>query len=142
MNLMQLYGAESLMRKLGAKADGYGGDKLEAAVTSAALIVENAARNNAPYKTGTLKRSVDHETVEKSSERVVVAVGTDLEYAAIQEFGGTIESKSGYLVFQTEDGEWHSVSSVQIPAKPYLRPGLDENKDKVIKEIRDALRSL
>jgi len=141
MSFINLIGAESLMRKLAGKVEEYDG-KLEAAVTSAALIVENEARNKAPYKTGTLKRSVDHETVEKSSERVVVAVGTDLEYAAIQEFGGTIESKSGYLVFQTEDGEWHSVSSVQIPAKPYLRPGLDENKDKVIKEIRDALRSL
>jgi HK97 gp10 family phage protein len=135
-------GAASLMKKLEQKTDEYA-NKLEAAVTSAALIVENDAKDKAPYKTGTLKRSITHETKEKSHERVVVAVGTNLIYAGILEFGGTIESKSGgYLVFKTDDGEWHSVSSVQIPARPYLRPALDQNKAKIVKEIGDALRSL
>jgi HK97 gp10 family phage protein len=135
-------GAESLLKKVEAKSDEYA-DKLEAAVTSAALLVENDAKDKAPYKTGTLKRSIHHETVEKSAQRVVVAVGTNLEYAAIHEFGGIIEAKNGpYLVFRTGDGEWHSVTSVQMPARPYLRPALDENKDAIVKEIREALRSL
>ena len=136
---MALHGAESLMKKLAAKKLLYE-SRLEAATTAAALIVENAAKNNAPYVTGTLKRSIDHQTKEKSVEKVVVVVGTNVEYAAIQEFGGTITAKNApNLVFQTADGEWHSVPSVEIPAQPYLRPALDENREKVKDKIREVL---
>jgi hypothetical protein len=39
-------------------------------------------------------------------------------YAAIHEYGGTIRAVNApYLVFQTPDGEWHSVKEVTIREK-------------------------
>lgn len=139
---VNVMGVQSVMKSFEAK-DGEYADKLEAAATAGALLLENAAKDNAPYKTGTLKRSIDHETIEKSKDAVFVAVGTNLEYAAIQEFGGTIESKSGgLLVFKTDDGEWHSVPSVTVPAHPYLRPALDEKKEAIVAEVRRVMGGL
>lgn len=48
-------------------------------------------------------------------------------YAAIHEYGGEITPKHGeYLVFQTPDGEWHSVRSVHIREKRYAREAIDD----------------
>lgn len=56
-------------------------------------------------------------------------VGTNLEYAAIHEFGGTIEAKNApRLVFQVAPGEWRTAQSVTIPARPYMRPAADQSR--------------
>jgi HK97 gp10 family phage protein len=100
-------------------------DRLEAASTAGALVVENAARNNAPYLTGTLKDSIGHETAEKSAKQCLVAVGPgsgtdsdeDIGYAVYQEFGTS-----------------------KMPAHPYLRPALDENRAEVVDVMAQVLR--
>jgi HK97 gp10 family phage protein len=111
-----LQGASALMASLKKKEQEYA-DRLEAAATAGALIVQNAASNGAPYLTGTLKDSIDHETVEKSAKACYVAVGTDVEYAAAQEFGTS-----------------------SIPAHPYLRPALEDNRKEVVDIIADVLK--
>jgi HK97 gp10 family phage protein len=138
---IKVLGAKNVLNAFEKRFGEYA-DNLEAAATAGALVLENAARDKAPYKTGTLKRSLTHETIEKSPDAAYVAVGTNLEYAAVQEFGGTIKSKSGYLVFQTEDGQWHSVPSVSVPARPYLRPALDENRGRIVDEVKRVLKGL
>ena len=121
----KIFGIPETIAAIKAKEAAYQ-NKLETAVTSAAMIVENAAKANAPYLSGTLKRSIDHATVEKNMKVVAVAVGTDVDYARIHEFGG-------------KTGRGHAVT---IKARPYLRPALDENRDKVKNEIAGALREL
>ena len=47
-------------------------------------------------------------------------IGTNKPYAAIHQFGGTIEAKNKpYLVFKA-GGSFHSVKQVNIPDRPYL----------------------
>jgi len=102
------------------KLDGNLSSGLEKALTAGALIVQNVAKIKAPYKTGNLKRSIHPETIEKTDIKVIVAVGTDVEYAPYQEFG----------------------TSRGVPAHPYLRPALDENREKVLKEVKAALAAI
>ena len=53
-------------------------------------------------------------------------VGTNLPYAAIHEFGGTIKPKNGkYLKFQI-NGKWIFAKQVTIPKRPYLEPSLKD----------------
>lgn len=140
---VEVKGIAELQSKFKA-IEGRVGDILEMAVNAGAIVVTNEAQNNASRghpsylkrQTGTLVRSIQPHTVSKSNTRVEVAVGSSLEYSRIHEFGGTISAKGGgKLKFQTEDGTWHQVSSVHIPARPYLRPALDEN----IAEIEAAV---
>lgn len=55
-----------------------------------------------------------------------VVIGSNLPYAAIHEFGGTIRAKRGpFLVFRIGKN-WISKKSVVIPSRPFLRPALDD----------------
>ncbi|MTI82586.1 MAG: hypothetical protein FH756_01545 [Firmicutes bacterium] len=126
------------LRRLGDQA----ADKMEAAVKSGALVVQNDAKQRAPYKTGTLRRSIHIETEEKSQDKVTVAVGTDVEYAAIHEFGGVIQPKNANKLHFKIDGKDIFADKVHIPARPYLRPALDENEDGIMREIAQTIRQL
>jgi HK97 gp10 family phage protein len=112
----KITGGKELERNL-EKVKQQFSDKLEAAVKSGALVVQNDAKRRAPYRTGTLRRSIHMETIEKKRDRVEVLVGTDVEYAWRIEYG----------VYNQQP-------------QPYLRPARDENKDEVQREIADALR--
>ena len=86
--------------------------------------MEGAAKRIAPYKTGNLRRSITSTQSRKS-----VTTGTDLIYAAIQEFGGLAGKNK----------------SAKIPAHPYLRPALAEQKagkaiDIITEEIKRILK--
>lgn len=118
----------------------------EAAVLSAALIVVNDAKRKAPVLTGTLRRSIhiggntgktpDFQPTpeapelprpERRGNAVVVFVGTNVPYAARIEFG-----------FAGQDSLGRTYSQA---AKPYLRPALDNNLNKVIQEMAEVLWS-
>jgi HK97 gp10 family phage protein len=133
---VKITGDKELVRKLRRLGDDTGGRLLEAAVVSGALLVQNEAKRKSPLKTGNLRRSIHIGGHSERSElgqsdgsdvggnvasatRAHVLVGTDVIYGAAQEFGTST-----------------------IPAHPYLRPALDEQKDAVRVEIGEALKDL
>jgi HK97 gp10 family phage protein len=80
-------------------------------------------------------------TVKPESDRVVV-IGTDTPYAPIHEYGGVVKAKNGkWLTFQTKDGSWHRVAAVQIPARPFVRPAVDEHKGDVSEAVGESLKA-
>lgn len=139
---VKVKGDRELVLKLRAMADEAAGEALARAATAGALLVENAAKEKAPFKTGSLRRSIHTEVTEQRRDYAEVTVGTDLVYAAQVEFGGTIVPKKGkFLVFEV-DGETVFARSVTQVARPYLRPAFDEKKDAAEKEVGRALRML
>jgi phage gpG-like protein len=78
--------------------------------------VSKTAKENAPHKLGDLRRSIE----SKVTPGKYVEVGTNKKYAMIHEFGGTIHGNP-YLKFQI-NGQWVTVASVTIPARPYMTP--------------------
>jgi HK97 gp10 family phage protein len=154
---LRLEGGESLARKLNALGEAVRGRALERAVVAGALIVQDAAKQRAPYKTGNLRRSIHvggvgdlHDTTGgqiegpvRSPNHVEVLVGTNVEYARQREYGGTITPVNGqWLSWRDAEGTWHRARSVTQAATPYLRPALDENAAAVRTEVGEALRDL
>jgi len=130
---------DRLERKLKHLAALARADVLENALTAGALEIENAAKEKAPYLTGTLRRSLHTETDEKSDRRVSVLVGTDLEYAAMQEFGGVVTPKTAKMLAVEVEGKMVFAKSVTIPAHPYLRPAFDEQRGAAVDVFRQAI---
>ncbi len=92
--------------------------------------------------TGRLRSSIATSRPDTIGNTYFVRIGTNVEYARIHEFGGTITPKKGkYLKFKTLDGFWHSVTSVNIPARPFLRPGIqdEENKQWVLDNLKENI---
>lgn len=76
----------------------------------------------APYKTGTLRRSIT-SLVNRSKEVIEGAVGTNVVYARIQEFGGKAGRNKG----------------VTIQPKYYISRAVDENKEKIRDRFKQYL---
>ena len=90
-----------------------------------------------PYKTGTLKRSITHDITERA-DKLIGTVGSNLVYARIQEYGGTILPKKGkYLRFMV-NGSWVAVKQVTIKPKLYLTRAIKDN----VPGLRKRLKAL
>lgn len=133
-----ILGTANLKAALAKLSDRMAEDALRKAGMAGALLIENAAKQKAPKKTRTLSRSIHSEVIEASRDAVTVQIGTDVEYAAIQEFGGAVHQTNafGMGIEQT----------INIPAQPYLRPALAENGDRagaaagrVLKQLIDEV---
>jgi len=128
------------MRKLSraAKSEAVG-DSLEAGawvIVSRAQELVRTQLNKHP-----LGNLVNNIGIRKQGGAVLAGV-FGVIYAAIHEFGGVITPRSKkYLAFQV-DGQWVYTKKSVIPARPYLRPAVDNNLEEIKQAIIDALRGL
>lgn len=123
-------------------------------------------------RTRQLSRSIHAEISMRGPAVAEAEIGTDLEYGPIHEFGGTIRPKSakylaipvgtykgsplkhprlkiritnaGNLVMVDSMGRVQYVlkTSVEIPARPYMRPAFDEKKQDAIDDMGRAFARL
>lgn len=112
-------------------------EKLKVGLERAAIILQNEVKDNLSdrsgkpqVRTGNLRRSIQVDISE--SDNLKVRVGTNSNYAAIQEFGGVVKAKTAKALKFKIDGLWKSVKSVILTARPYFRPALKSAKDKML----------
>ena len=107
--------------------------KLEQTMGKACAMVERSAKQKAPKDTGALRRSITSK-IEVVDDSIVGIVFTPLEYAPYVEYGTGLFAEEGGRIdvpwnYQDDKGEWHSTSG-QKP-QPYMRPALEENREKI-----------
>ena len=116
--------------------------EMTSAMQQACNLVESAAKDKAPKDTGALRRSITSK-VEVTGNSIEGIVFTPLEYAPYQEYGTGLFAESGNgrktpWVYMDDKGNYHYTRG-QHP-QPYMRPALQENKDKIINMIKGALK--
>ena len=116
---------DSFNAKMGAMAAAAGSAAARRALTSGAMIILNDAKRDAPWKSGTLKRSLHIEPDPDHRGGVAVLIGTNVPYAARLEFGFVGADSLGRIYNQA--------------ARPYLRPAMDNNREAVVQEVGRAL---
>ena len=93
--------------------------------------------------TGNLLGSVQEDELVVFSDGGYVMFGPHTVYAAIHEFGGVILPTNGpYLVFKGKDGNWVMTKSVHMPARPYIRPALDEHGKEALDFMGSTIGSI
>lgn len=117
-------------------------EKLESAVGEACALIEKAAKKKAPKKSGDLRRYIESD-VENTGTAIEGKVFNTLEYAPYVEYGtGLFAEKGGRKDvpwhYKDEKGNWHSTSG-QHP-HPFMRPALNENREKALKLIEKGLK--
>ena len=126
--------ANSLLKRI----DKMGSEtNISAAIGKACALVEGEAKKKAPKDTGALRRSIS--STVKGTEGIVF---TPLEYAPYVEYGtGLFAEKGGRKdvpwYYKDEEGKWH-ITSGQHP-HPYMRPALNENREEVLRLIKEGI---
>ena len=111
--------------------------RLQRALMKACLLVERSAKQKAPKGTGELARSI---TSKVEDEKGIIY--TPLEYAPYIEYGTGLFAEEGGRQdvpwsYQDDEGNWHTTSG--MPPQPYMRPALDENREEIIRVLREGL---
>jgi HK97 gp10 family phage protein len=112
-------------------------EDIERALGKACALLEREAKERAPKGTSELRRSITSKI--ENNEGIVY---TPLEYAPYVEYGTGLFAESGGRkdvpwCYKDDEGEWHSTSG-QKP-KPFMRPALNENREKVINIIKEGI---
>lgn len=112
--------------------------EVKRALGKACALVESSAKQKAPKGNGELRRSITSEV--NDTEGVVF---TPLEYAPYVEFGTGLFAENGGRsdvpwVYKDEKGDWYTTYG-QHP-QPYMRPALDENRQKIIQILKEGIK--
>ena len=110
---------------------------LQSGLAQACALVERSAKQKAPKGNGELRRSISSKV-----EGLKGIVFTPLEYAPYVEYGTGLFAEEGGRIdvpwcYQDDKGEWHNTSG-QAP-HPYMRPALNENREEIIRILKEAL---
>ena len=110
------------------------GEMLMDAAEAGGFVVEGHAKIKAGsgrpgliMRTGALVNSIIVDKIKKSKTFAQVGIGTNLVYARIHELGGIIKNAFGRGII------------VHMPARPYLRPAMDENEPDIRKAVETEL---
>ena len=133
MNI-EFEGAEKLIARLDKMSDEAA---LRKNLETAALLVERSAKQKAPKDTGALRRSITSKV-----EGLEGIIYTPLEYAPYIEYGtGLFAEGNGRKDvpwnYQDDKGNWHSTSGLK--PHPFMRPSLDENREKILKILKEGV---
>lgn len=118
-------------------------ENIEKAMGKACAVVEAAAKQNAPKDTGALRRSISSK-VEVEGKEVIGTIFTPLEYAPYIEYGTGLFAESGGRkdvpwYYQDDKGEWHSTSGMK--PQPFMRPAIEDNRNKIIKILKESIKN-
>lgn len=136
--MVEFIGYDQIMTKL---SDLYDANGIKNGMGKACAAVEAAAKQKAPKDTGALRRSITSK-VEVDDTTIEGDIYTPLEYAPYVEYGTGLFAESGNgrktgWGYKDDEDNWHYTHG-QHP-QPYMRPALNENRDKIIQFIKEGL---
>lgn len=164
---------DQFLAKLTNAVEGVGGGLDAATQHLAAIMTTNIQQSGGTYAPGTPVRdqapSVPGTPPSSKSGRLAQsmtnakirtlawAAGTNVEYARIQEFGGTINHPGGtaykivgpgkavFLKNSNPDAATAKRTkphTITLPPRPFMRPALNNNKDKIGKTFNNRVRAI
>lgn len=130
------------LEKLGSHVRG---EVIQKAALAGGFTIEAHAKLNVRAKfkqhTGMLLGKWEVKVITSNDIGCRVHTSPLMIYARIQELGGTIKAtKAKYLHWVDEQGNHHQAKQVHLPARPYLRPAVNENETAIIDSISGVLK--
>ena len=123
------------------------GEGLKKAALAGGFVIEGNAKINvektfSSKSTGSAGLGGSIQTVvSKSSDKIAeVDVGPTVIYGRIHELGGVILPVHAKLLSWVDNGKRIFAKRVQIPARPYLRPAVDEHEKEIAQAVGFQLK--
>ena len=138
---MKVTGADTLMKKFqDLKLDAY--KSLAAALVAGGFVVSNAAKTDAPYLTGNLRRSIHIATKTADITKPEKKGGGGIEQGIqstreVQRVADTLKAKGKAEILVGTNVDY--AAPQEFLHRAYLRPALDNNRQEVQDEVRRAI---
>jgi HK97 gp10 family phage protein len=134
---MNVQGFKELAEKMKQMAPRLAKNGLRAAVSAAAAVVRNEARNLAPVDTGEMKRDIQmkRERDKRGSADLVASYSVYVRAGKKSRLSGRargVDKDSHYFRFV-------ELGTSKMRAQPFLRPALELRKEDAIDAMRDKL---
>lgn len=135
MSDIKIQGIDGLLDRLDGLVNE---ENIEAALGKACAVVEAAAKKKAPKGEGDLRRSISSKV--DGTEGIVFS---PLEYAPYVEYGTGLFAEEGGRqdvpwIYKDDEGHYHTTSGMK--PQPYMRPALNENRQKILRIIGEGLK--
>jgi HK97 gp10 family phage protein len=120
------------------------GEALQDTVEAGGRVIEANAKINAnsvfsPRATNALANSIVVEATGRGN-KASANIGPTVVYGRIHELGGIIKPvHAKMLSWINEAGERVFAREVHMPARPYLRPAVDDHKGEIIEAMKATL---
>lgn len=140
---IEIEGADELERKLASLERAAGTRIAKDAVGEGGGVIQFYAQKNAlstfsSRQTGALRNSIIVES-RATDTGAEAEIGPHVIYGRIQEFGGTIRPVRAKRLHFVIDGQDVFARQVTLPARPYLRPAVDDHKDQILSVMAEVV---
>ncbi|MBA7515229.1 hypothetical protein ES705_07268 [subsurface metagenome] len=152
-------GAKEFCRWAKLASKGLGDREIEDALMQGGFVFEREIKKNIKSQglidSGNMRDSV--QARPDPVDRPAVEVGPTVVYAAIHEFGGVTHPRvtarmrgfAWHMFYETGEPMWRGLAltkktflTVSIPARPYMRPALDDKGKAAAEAVAVALRKI
>ena len=131
---MKIHGLNECLKRL-----QFDDKEIGKALQSGGDTILQQAKSNVHVLTGDLKNSLDMN-VTRDENGWTVNIGSDLFYAAWEEFGTGPQTKLPPEVSSEYGMEFYVSGKGHQSSHPYLFPAYRQHRDKVVAMINDALK--
>lgn len=104
-----------------------------AATAAGAVVIRNAAQQKVPVDTGNLKKNIIVKRLPKGESSL-----TSEHIVTVRQGKVTAKQKDKGLQ-DAYYGKFVEYGTAKMPARPYLRPAYDQNKEKAVQAIKDRI---
>jgi HK97 gp10 family phage protein len=136
----RIEGIETIVERIEGIADA---KALVAAMQKCCALVEGEAKKKAPKDTGALRNSIASR-VENTENELRGVIYTPLEYAPYVEYGTGLFAENGGRktpwIYEDEETGEKIFTRGQHP-QPFLRPALNENREKIIELLKRSVNN-
>lgn len=104
-----------------------------AATAAGAVVIRNAAQAKVPVDTGNLKKNIIVKRLPKGESPLTS------EHIVTVRKGKLTAKQKGSGLKDAFYGSFVEFGTAKMPARPYLRPAFDQNKERAVEAIKDRI---
>lgn len=115
-------------------------EAIEDALKEASLICVGTAKEKCPVDTGQLRNSITYKVTMVAGQGGYAEIGSNMSYAAYVELGTGIYAdggRQGGWAYRDAEGNTHFTMGSK--PHPYLKPAVNDNKDRIINCFKERL---
>lgn len=140
--VIQIEGWDDFKHSINSAASGVKRE-MNKAMSKSVNVIKNTAQSLAPYKTGTLRRSIFTD-IQNSGLTGIVAQDTDIAvYGPMMEFGTKAHEilpvNKKALFWKGALNPYRRVNHPGTAPHPFMKPAFEQNVDRVTQFFADAL---